>query len=53
MRTLMRLCFHRWGFPRRCAQHEGRENVDVQTCLKCGAKRVSLVQFGRAPEVQS
>jgi hypothetical protein len=52
MRRLAALCFHRWGFPRRCAQYGGQQNVDVQTCLKCGAKRVSLVQFGRA-EVRS
>ncbi len=53
MRTLLGFCFHRWGFPRRCAQYEEHEDVDVQTCLKCGATRLSLVQFGRAPEVQS
>jgi hypothetical protein len=52
MRALMAFCLHKWGFPRRLAQYEDRENVDVQTCLKCGAKRVSLVQFGRA-EVRS
>jgi hypothetical protein len=43
----MNLCRHEWSFPRRratCAEHR---NVDVQTCSKCGAQRVSPIQFGR------
>jgi hypothetical protein len=48
MRLLKWFCFHRWSFPRRWPEYGGHENVDVQTCLKCGANRASLVQFGRA-----
>ncbi len=47
-------CWHKWGFPRRWPEFEGRRNVDVQTCSKCGARRESRVQFGKtepAPEV--
>jgi hypothetical protein len=40
-------CCHRWGFPRRWPEFEGRTNVDVQTCAKCGGHRLSPVQFGR------
>ncbi len=39
-------CLHDWGFPRRWAEFEGRRDVDVQTCAKCGARRLSPVQFG-------
>ena len=48
-------CRHSWGFPRRRPEFGGRHNVDVQTCSKCGAQRISPVQFGpaaRAPEPQ-
>jgi len=41
-------CVHSWGFPRRRPEFDGRRNVDVQTCSKCGARRVSPVQFGSA-----
>ncbi len=45
-------CWHMWGFPRRWPEFEGRRNVDVQTCSKCGARRESRVQFGKvAPHV--
>jgi hypothetical protein len=30
---------HTWGWPRR------REGRDVQVCVKCGARRTSVVQF--------
>ena len=36
----------RWGFPRRWPEFDGKRNVDVQTCAKCGAQRESPVQFG-------
>ena len=45
-------CLHEWGFPRRWTEFEGRQNVDVQTCAKCGARRVSIVQFGRLAPIQ-
>jgi hypothetical protein len=41
-------CNHSWGFPRRRADFAGQPNVDVQTCSKCGAQRISPVQFGPA-----
>ncbi len=41
-------CHHAWGFPRRWPQFEGKRDIDVQTCSKCGARRESLVQFGAA-----
>ena len=41
-------CSHSWGFPRRRAEFADQRNVDVQTCSKCGARRVSPVQFGPA-----
>ncbi len=40
-------CSHSWSFPRRWAEFKGKRNVDVQTCLKCGARRESPVQFGK------
>ena len=43
--------FHRWGFPQRQKEFEGRRAVDVQTCTECGRQRISPVQFG--PEAQS
>ena len=43
---LMR-CLHDWGFPRRWPDFQGHRDVDVQTCAKCGARRLSIVQFGR------
>jgi hypothetical protein len=46
-------CSHSWGFPRRWARFAAQANVDVQTCTKCGARRLSPVQFGAretAPE---
>lgn len=39
-------CNHNWGFPRRKTEFEGKCDVDVQTCSKCGAQRISPVQFG-------
>lgn len=42
----MSWCLHIWGFPRRWKEFMGRVGVDVQTCAKCGARRVSPVQFG-------
>ena len=47
MRVFKWFCIHRWSFPRRWPEYGGHEKVDVQTCLKCGAHRVSPVQFGR------
>jgi hypothetical protein len=41
-------CRHVWGFPRRWPEFQGRQNADVQTCVKCGARRLSIVQFGAA-----
>ena len=41
-------CSHSWGFPRRRPEFAGQHNVDVQTCAKCGAQRMSPVQFGPA-----
>lgn len=41
-------CRHSWGFPRRWPEFQGKCNVDVQTCSKCGARRESPVQFGAA-----
>jgi sulfur relay (sulfurtransferase) complex TusBCD TusD component (DsrE family) len=44
-------CSHSWGFPQRWPEFNGKRNVDVQTCSKCGARRESSVQFGKlAPE---
>ena len=43
----MNLCRHEWSFPRRRATFAEHRNVDVQTCSKCGAQRVSPIQFGR------
>ena len=43
---LPRICIHRWGFPRRYRTFRGKPNVDVQTCGKCGAQRISPIQFG-------
>ncbi len=46
-------CRHEWGFPRRLPEFKGELNVDVQTCAKCGARRMSRIQFGlivSAPE---
>ena len=49
---------HKWGFPRRWREFDGKPNVDVQTCTTCGARRISPVQFGTRrtkarPEVQA
>jgi hypothetical protein len=41
-------CIHTLGFPRRWREFDGKRNVDVQTCAKCGARRLSVVQFGPA-----
>lgn len=41
-------CRHRWAFPRRWPEFEGQTDVDVQTCSKCGAHRLSPIQFGQA-----
>jgi hypothetical protein len=30
---------HEWGWPRR------REGHDVQVCVRCGARRTSVIQF--------
>jgi hypothetical protein len=35
----MCLLSHRWGWPRR------RGDKDVQTCVRCGLQRESLVNF--------
>jgi hypothetical protein len=43
-------CSHNWGFPRRKAEFEGKCDVDVQSCSKCGAQRISPVQFGPATD---
>ena len=40
-------CSHSWGFPQRWPEFNGKPNVDVQTCSKCGARRESPVQFGK------
>ncbi|HZT29217.1 MAG TPA: hypothetical protein VFA33_05005 [Bryobacteraceae bacterium] len=40
------LCRHSWGFPRRWPEFDGQRNVDVQTCSKCGTRRISPIQFG-------
>jgi hypothetical protein len=40
-------CSHSWGFPQRWPEFNGKRNVDVQTCSKCGARRESPVQFGK------
>lgn len=42
----MNLCRHEWSFPRRRTAFAERRDVDVQTCSKCGAQRVSPIQFG-------
>ena len=34
-------CSHSWGFPQRWPEFNGKRNVDVQTCSKCGARRES------------
>jgi NAD-dependent SIR2 family protein deacetylase len=48
MRFLNWSCRHSWSFPRRWPEFQGKRNVDVQTCSKCGARRESPVQFGAA-----
>ena len=45
-------CSHSWGFPQRWPEFEGKLNVDVQTCSKCGARRLSPVTFGPVAEVR-
>ena len=40
-------CRHEWGFPRRWPEFEGKPQVDVQRCLRCGTYRLSPIQFGR------
>ena len=40
------LCRHHWGFPRRRPEFQGQPDVDVQTCARCGRRRLSAVQFG-------
>ena len=47
---LLFLCLHSWGFPRRWLEFHGKQNVDVQTCSKCGARRLSPVTFGPVAE---
>ena len=42
-------CSHSWGFPQRWPEFNGKRNVDVQTCSKCGARRESPVQGGFRP----
>jgi len=47
-------CRHEWGFPRRWPEFEGKRQVDVQCCLRCGEYRLSAIQFGRfAPSQES
>ena len=41
-------CFHDWTFPRRWPKFAGERDVDVQCCVRCGAHRRSVVQFGPA-----
>jgi len=53
IRSLFFLCLHDWGFPRRRPEFQGRRDVDVQTCSKCGARRISPVQFGRKAKVDA
>jgi hypothetical protein len=47
MTFLKWVCRHNWGFPRRWPEFDGKRDVDVQTCAKCGVRRMSIVQFGR------
>ena len=49
--TVLR-CKHTWGFPRRREEFGDHRNIDVQTCSKCAAERISPVQFGPAPKAQ-
>jgi len=46
-------CLHDWGFPRRWPEFQGKRDVDVQTCAKCGAHRLSIVQFGPSPSADA
>ena len=48
-----RWCLHDWGFPRRWPEFDGHRDVDVQTCARCGARRLSIVQFGRRPQAST
>ena len=48
-----RWCLHDWGFPRRWPEFEGHRDVDIQTCARCGARRLSIVQFGRLPQAKA
>ena len=48
MLLLKRPCRHSWGFPQRWQEFNSKRHVDVQTCSKCGARRESPVQFGKA-----
>ena len=52
MRILPWRCLHDWGFPRRRPEFEGHRDVDVQTCARCGARRMSIVQFGPRKPIQ-
>lgn len=49
MKLLKWGCLHEWAFPRRWPEFEGKRNVDVQQCVRCGVRRLSLVQFGPEP----
>jgi hypothetical protein len=48
----MMFCFHSWAFPQRKATFGKHRDVDVQTCAKCGARRLSIIQFGSSPPKQ-
>jgi hypothetical protein len=44
----MMFCNHNWSFPRRYAVFGEHRNVDVQTCLACGSRRLSSIQFNNS-----
>jgi hypothetical protein len=39
------LCSHNWSFPLRHARFEEHRAVDVETCVRCGQKRLAKTQF--------
>ena len=45
-------CSHSWGFPQRWPEFNGKRNVDVQTCSKCGARRESRTWDPEQREVE-
>jgi hypothetical protein len=44
----MMFCIHSWAFPLRCPTFGAHTNVDVQTCAKCGSRRLSIIQFANS-----